>query len=313
MTVRAVSSPEVGGASAGAGSWAPDSDRIWRWITFGPALAMMLAMSVLPLANLFATSFYDVTWQAGSAVWRPVGFAHYEALPRDPLFRAGLVNTTVFALGAVAGQMLLGFFLALLVSRATRGRVLYRAIFVLPILIPGIVIGAIWKLMLNYDFGLANQVIGLVGLGPHDWLGDPRTALLSVIVVDIWHWTPFCFLLFLAGLESLPQDVFEATKIDGASAWQELVHVTIPMMMPTILVTFAFRLVLAFKVFDEVYLLTGGGPGTSTEVVSFTLYQRFFTEDRVGFGAAMSVAVIFLVSLLLVIALSTRKRSEALA
>ena len=213
--------------------------------------------------------------------------------------------------GAVTGQMVLGFFAALLCSRIIRGRVLYRTIFILPILIPGIVVGAIWKLMLNYDFGLANQAIGLLGLEPRDWLGASETALLSVIIVDIWHWTPFCFLLFLAGLESLPQDVYEAAKIDGATPWQELVWVTLPMMLPTILVTFAFRFVLAFKVFDEVYLLTGGGPGTATEVVSFTLYQRFFTEDRAGYGAAMSVSVIFLVSLLLVVALSARKRTEA--
>ena len=289
----------------------PDPDGVWRWATFGPALALMLLLSVLPLANLLWTSFHNVSWADGQATWAPVGLAHYRALADDELFRAGLGNTTVFALAAVAGQMVLGFLLALLCSRVTRGRVLYRTVFILPILIPGIVIGAIWKLMLNYDFGLANQFIGLLGLEPRDWLGDAGTALLSVVVVDIWHWTPFCFLLFLAGLESLPQDVYEAAWIDGATAWQELVFVTLPMMMPTILVTFAFRLVLAFKVFDEVYLLTSGGPGTATEVVSFTLYQRFFTEDRVGYGAAMSVAVIFLVSLLLVLALSTRRRTEA--
>ena len=272
---------------------------------------MMLVMSVLPLVNLLVLSFYDVGWSAGRAVWSPVGISHYQALPNDPLLRAGLVNTTIFAIFAVGGQLILGFLLALFVSRINRGAVLYRAIFILPILIPGIVIGAIWKLLLNYDFGPVNQLIALVGLSPHDWLGDPRTALLSVIIVDIWHWTPFCFLLFLAGIESLSRDIFEATKIDGASFWQELRLVTLPLMIPTILVTFAFRLVLAFKVFDEVYLLTGGGPGTATEVVSFTLYQRFFTEDRMGYGAAMSVGVIFLVSLLLVVALSARRRGEA--
>jgi len=189
--------------------------------------------------------------------------------------------------------------------------VLYRAIIILPILIPGIVIGAIWKLMLNYDFGLVNKTLSLLGIMPHDWLGTPETALLSVIAVDIWHWTPFCFLLFLAGLESLPQDVFEAAEMDGAGPWQELIYVTLPLMIPTIIVTFAFRLVLAFKVFDEVYLLTSGGPGTATEVISFTLYQRFFTEDKAGYGSAMSVAVIFLVSLLLVVALSARRRTGA--
>lgn len=285
--------------------------RLWRWLTFGPALAMMLALSVLPIANLFLTSFQNITWADGQQVRRWVGLTHYQALFSDSLFGAGISNTLIFAFGAVAGQMVLGFAMALLCTKIVRGRVLYRAIFILPILIPGIVIGAIWKLMLNFDFGLVNKTLGLIGILPHDWLGSPETALLSVIAVDIWHWTPFCFLLFLAGLESLPQDVFEAARMDGAGAWQELIYVTLPLMIPTIIVTFAFRLVLAFKVFDEVYLLTSGGPGTSTEVISFTLYQRFFTEDKAGYGSAMSVAVIFLVSLLLVVALSARRRTGA--
>jgi multiple sugar transport system permease protein len=206
----------------------------------------------------------------------------------------------------------LGFLLALLCTKIARGRVLYRTAFILPILIPGIVVGAIWKLMFNFEFGLINQVLGFAGLQPQDWLGSPSTALLSVILVDIWHWTPFCFLLMLAALESLPQDVYEAAKIDGASGLQELIWITLPMVWPAIVVTFIFRLVLAFKVFDEVYLLTGGGPGTATEVISFTIYQRFFTEDRVGYGAALSIAVIFLISLLLVLALSAR-RTKALS
>lgn len=287
------------------------SQRLWRWLTFGPALAMMVALSALPIANLFLTSFQNITWANGQQTRTWVGLTHYKALFSDTLFGAGISNTLIFAFGAVAGQMVLGFALALLCTKISRGRVLYRAIFILPILIPGIVIGAIWKLMLNYDFGLVNKALGLLGIMPHDWLGTPETALLSVIAVDIWHWTPFCFLLFLAGLESLPQDVFEAAEMDGAGPWQELIYVTLPLMIPTIIVTFAFRLVLAFKVFDEVYLLTSGGPGTSTEVISFTLYQRFFTEDKAGYGSAMSVSVIFLVSLLLVIALSARRRTGA--
>ncbi|MCC2688336.1 MAG: transcriptional regulator [Rhizobiaceae bacterium] len=285
--------------------------RLWQWLTFAPALAMMLALSILPLANLFVTSFQDVAWVEGQPVRSWAGLTHYRALFDDELFGAGITNTVLFAFGAVTGQMVIGFALAVLCSKIGRGRVFYRAIFILPILIPGIVIGAIWKLMLNYDFGLANKLLGFVGIMPHDWLGSAETALLSVIIVDIWHWTPFCFLLFLAGVESLPQDVFEAAKIDGAGAWQELRYITLPLMIPTIIVTSAFRLILAFKVFDEVYLLTSGGPGTATEVISFTLYQRFFTEDKAGYGSAMSVAVIFLVSMLLVVALSARRRSEA--
>lgn len=279
-----------------------------RWATFGPALVLMLALGALPLANLLYTSFHTVTWSEGQATFTPAGLTHYRALSADPLVRAGLRNTIVFAVFAVGGQMVLGFALALLCTRVARGRVLYRALFILPILIPGIVIGAIWKLMFNFDFGLINQITDLVAIEPRNWLGDQGTALASVIVVDIWHWTPFCFLLLLAGLESLPQDPYEAAKIDGASWWQELRYITLPLMAPAILVTFAFRLVIAFKVFDEIYLLTGGGPGTATEVLSFTLYQRLFTEDRAGYGSAMAIAIIFLCSLMLVMALSLRRR-----
>lgn len=309
MTAPTTAVRKATGARAREQVESPDQ-RLWRWLTFSPALALMLALSVLPLAGLFLTSFQNIAWVDGQPVRTWVGLTHYRALPGDALFSAGIWNTVLFALGAVTGQMVLGFALAVLCSKVARGRVLYRAVFILPILIPGIVIGAIWKLMLNYDFGLANKLIGLVGIMPHDWLGSAETALLSVIIVDIWHWTPFCFLLFLAGLESLPQDVFEAAKMDGAGPWQELLYVTLPLMIPTIIVTFAFRLILAFKVFDEVYLLTSGGPGTATEVISFTLYQRFFTEDKAGYGSAMSVAVIFLVCLLLVVALSARRRTE---
>jgi multiple sugar transport system permease protein len=287
------------------------ADIRWRWITISPALALMLALSVLPLANLLAISFFEITWSGGKAVWNPVGLRNYRALPSDGLLHAGVANTAIFAVVAVTAQMVLGFLLALLCTKVTRGRIFYRTIFILPVLIPGIVIGAIWKLMYNFDFGLINQLAGLAGMQPRDWLGAYGTALASVIVVDIWHWTPFCFLLMLAGLESLPQDVYEAAKIDGATGFQELIWITLPMMAPAIFVTLVFRLVLAFKVFDEVYLLTGGGPGTATEVISFTIYQRFFTEDRVGYGSALSVAVILLVSLLLVLLFSARRRQGA--
>jgi multiple sugar transport system permease protein len=313
MSITSLPSQAASGPASRASGVALGDDRLWRWLTFSPALALMVLLTALPLVNLFMSSFQDILWSGGQAVRSSAGLTHYAALPSDALFRAGLSNTFVFALSAVSGQMVLGLLLALLCSKVTRGRVLYRAIFILPILIPGIVIGAIWKLMLNFDFGLVNQTLGLIGIAPHDWLGASETALLSVVLVDIWHWTPFCFLLFLAGIESLPQDVFEAARIDGATSWQEFRFVTLPLLVPTLIVTFAFRLVLAFKVFDEVYLLTSGGPGTSTEVVSFTLYQRFFTEDRIGYGSAMSVAVIFIVSLLLVVALSARKRSDAAA
>ncbi len=284
------------------------SDRTWRTLFIAPALAVFLLLTALPVLNLVALSLHDITWVQGRAHWSWVGTRHYAALPRDRTYIAGIGNTAVFAVSAVALQMVLGFALALLTSKVGRGRLLYRAVFILPILIPGIVIGAIWKLMYHLDFGLINQTLGLLGLAPQNWLGDKRLALVSVIVVDVWHWTPFCFLLLLAGLESLPRDVYEAAHVDGATGWQELRHVTLPLMLPTLGVTLLFRLIAAVRVFDEVYLLTSGGPGTATEVISFTIYRRFFTESREGFGAAMSVVTIFALSLLVLLTLAAPRR-----
>lgn len=282
--------------------------RRWRFYALGPAVAVYLLLTALPIANLVAMSMHDIKWEGGSAQWQFAGIRHFAELGADHLIRAGIINTVVFAIGAVTCEMLIGFFLALFTSRVVTGRVAYRTIFLLPILIPGIVIGAIWKLMYNPDFGVINQLLSLTGMPGRDWLGEKHLALAAVIIVDIWHWTPFVFLLLLAAIETLPQDVLEAARVDGASAWQELRHVTLPMLWPAIAVALLFRLVVSFKVFDEVYLLTGGGPGTATEVVSFTIYRRFFTEDRMGYGSAISVVTLFVLALLILLALYGSRR-----
>ena len=284
------------------------STRAARLGTLAPALVLFALVALLPVAELLALSVSHVEWRQGVAQWRFVGTEQYVRTFGDALFRAGVLNTAVFAVVAVAVQMVLGFTLALLTTKVARGRVAYRTVFLLPILVPGIVIGAIWKLMYNFDFGVINQLLGVLGLPPVDWLGNTATALASVIAVDVWHWTPFVFLLMLAGLESLPQDIYEATRVDGATFAQELRYVTLPLMAPTIAVAFVFRLIVGVKVFDEIYLLTGGGPGTATEVVSYTIFRRFFTEGQMGYGAAMSVVVLLaLIALFVLARVATRR------
>ena len=282
--------------------------RAARIATLAPAVALFALVALLPIGELLALSFSHVEWREGQAQWRFVGTEQYVRVFGDALFRAGVVNTAIFAFLAVLVQMVLGFALALMTSRIARGRIAYRTVFLLPILVPGIVIGAIWKLMYNLDFGVINQLLGAVGAPRVDWLGNPATALGSVIAVDVWHWTPFVFLLMLAGLESLPQDIYEATRVDGASFAQELRYVTLPLMVPTIAVTFVFRLIVAVKVFDEIYLLTGGGPGTATEVVSYTIFRRFFTEGQTGYGAAMSAVVLVTLAVLFAFARGVTRR-----
>ena len=279
----------------------PVSESVWRRVALTPSLGVFVLLSLLPVVNLIAMSMHEIRWQEGRSTWEFVGAAHYARLGGDGLLRQGFYNTLVFSVVGVSVQIVIGFFLAWAVSRIARGRVLYRTIFILPILVPGILIGAIWKLMLNYDFGLVNGLIGIFNVQPVDWLGTASLALPSVILVDIWHWTPFCFLLLLAGFESLPQELHEAALVDGASAWAELRYVYLPIMLPVIVVTFLFRFMTSLKVFDEIYLLTGGGPGSSTEVISYTIYRTFFTQDQMGYGSAMSVTVLFFIALMLVL------------
>ncbi|MEH6522831.1 carbohydrate ABC transporter permease [Sulfitobacter sp.] len=281
-----------------------------KYLSLVPALIFLILLSALPLFNLVALSFAEVTWSGGEAHWEWVGIDNYSALASDTLFKAGILNTIILVVVATSAQVFIGLMLALACSRLGRRSRAYRTLFLLPILIPGIIIGAIWRLMYNYQFGVVNQILDLVGLGPIDWLGSSSLALMSVIIVDIWHWTPFSFLLLLAAVEALPKDVSEAAQIDGATKWQEFRRVSLPLLWPAIFTTFVFRAIIAFKVFDEVYLLTGGGPGTTTEVISFTIYQRFFVQDNPGYGSAMSVTVIFIIATIIGIAM-TRQRSRS--
>jgi multiple sugar transport system permease protein len=285
-----------------------DAARYW---TLAPALLLFAGVALLPIGELVAMSLARIDWVQGRAQWRFVGLEQYARVLRDALFHTGVANTLIFAVAGVLLQMVLGLALALLTTKVARGRLLYRTVFILPILVPGIVIGAIWKLMYNFDFGVLNQLIGLIGVRPIDWLGNGATALAAVIAVDVWHWTPFVFLLMLAGLESLPQDVYEAARVDGATFLQELRYVTLPLMLPTIVVTMLFRIIVGVKVFDEIYLLTGGGPGTATEVVSYTIFRRFFTEGQTGYGSAMSVVVLFALALLFIAMRAATQRRGA--
>ena len=287
MTVATASAP-VAAVQRGR-RLAIDRERGWRWLMLVPMLLLLTALTVLPLLELFVLSFSNVTWRNARPVLSLAGLANFAALMHDSLFLTSVRNTLVFVALAVSIEITIGLALALALGTIRRGKDVYTTAFMLPILLPGIVIGAIWALMYNPDFGIINSTLQFLDLQPRDWLGSPDLALGSIMAVDVWHWTPFCFLLLYAAVESLPSDVFEAARIDGASAWQRFRYVALPLLTPAIMVVLAFRAIIAFKVFDEVYLLTSGGPGTTTEVVSLTIYRRFFIEDRAGSGAAMSV------------------------
>jgi multiple sugar transport system permease protein len=237
-------------------------------------------------------SVSTIEFADGAARWTFAPAHNLALLAGDPVLPAAVVNTLVFVVVAVAAEIALGLGLALLVARVGRGKGIARTAMVLPILVPAVAIGCMWKLMYNYDFGVFNQALVAVGLSPVNWLGSTKLALGAVILVDIWHWVPFVFLILFAAVEGVPQDVIEAARIDGASSRQITWRVIVPLLKPALAVAVVFRAILAFKTFDEVYLLTSGGPGTSTELTSLHLYKVFFEQNQLGYGALLSLALI---------------------
>jgi multiple sugar transport system permease protein len=284
-------------------------DDWFRHATLLPAIVLLLLLTVYPVINLLLMSVSNIEFSHGEQHWSFTGLANLQRLFGDWLFAATLRNTLIFVAVSVVVELLLGFALAVIVSGVPRAKGLVRTLMILPILVPPVAIGSMWKLMYNFDFGIFNQVLDAFGLPPVGWLSDSRLALGSVIAVDIWHWTPFMFLILFAGVEGLPREVMEAARVDGASIWQTVAKVIVPIMRPALTIAFLFRSIFAFKVFDEIFLLTSGGPGTATDVVSLHLFKVFFEQNNLGYGALLSIVII----LAIVTFLLTARQFTALA
>jgi len=274
----------------------------FRYASLLPAVIVLAVLTAYPVANLLRMSLSTIEFAQGTDVWTWTPMRNLAMLAGDEVLRPALRNTFVFVIVSVAVEMVLGLALALVVAELGRGKGWVRTALILPILVPPVAIGSVWKLMYNYDFGIFNQALVALGASPVNWLGSPSLALMSVIVVDVWHWVPFVFLILFAAVEGLPVDVLEAARIDGASRWQMIRRVQIPLLRPAIVVALLFRSILAFKVFDEVYLLTSGGPGTATELVNLHLYKVFFEQNQLGYGALLSLAIIAAIVAFLLVA-----------
>ena len=282
-------------------AWLNATFRYWSLL---PAVIVFIALTGYPMVNLLRMSVSTVEFRGGQDIWSFTPARNFAALMSDPGLAPTVRNTLIFVIVAVAAEMIIGLALALLVGSMTRGKGVMRTIMIVPILVPPVAIGSMFKLMFNHDFGLFNQMLALLGLGPVSWLGSPSLALWSVVLVDIWHWVPFVFLILFAAVEGLPREVLEAGRVDGATRWQLLWRVTLPLLAPAITVALLFRAILAFKAFDEVFLLTGGGPGTSSELLSLHLFKVFFEQNQLGYGAMLSVFTI--VGVLILLALGQR-------
>jgi multiple sugar transport system permease protein len=292
-------------------SFAALANRSFRHWSLLPAVLLFVVLTLYPLVNLVRMSVSTIEFTQGAEIWRFTPRANFAQLAADDVLRPALVNTVIFVVVSVTAEMVLGLALAIAVAGLARGKHWVRTVMILPILVPPVAIGSMWKLMYNYDFGIFNQALVAIGAAPVNWLGSTSLALASVIVVDIWHWVPFVFLILFAAVEGLPVDLIEAARVDGATRWQIIRRIMIPLLRPAIVVAFLFRTILAFKVFDEVFLLTSGGPGTATELVNLHLYKVFFEQNQLGYGALLSLAVIAAIVAFLLVARRVSKAVQA--
>lgn len=268
------------------------------YVLVAPALAVLLALSIYPLLYSITISLQQET--TSGIVW---GFGNFKRLASDNFFRTAMVHTFVYAIAALTCEFLLGLGLALLLNQQIRARGLVRASLLVPMMLPTVVVGVVWRLMLNPNFGAINGTLKQFGVNTESltWTASPRLAFLAVIAVDVWQWTPFVFLVLLAGLRAIPQEPYEAALIDGSSRWQTFRHVTLPLLKPAILIVLLLRTMDLLRVFDQVFILTEGGPGFATEMISLYIYRTAFRFFDFGYAAAMSFVLLAVTNVISVV------------
>lgn len=285
-------------------------NRATPYLFLAPAAAVALVGLVYPMLRSVWLSFHE--WSIGTPPEsaRFVGLENYRWLLADDSFWISVGVTITFAAAVVVLEVVLGVALALVLDRDLRGTSLFRTIFILPMMIAPIVVGLIWRFLYNEQFGPLSQLLKALGLPGIPWLSSPDMALVSVIIADVWQWTPFIFILALAALQGLPASAIEAARIDGATRWQTTLYIKLPLIAPVIAVAALLRLIDAFKVLEVIYILTEGGPGLSTEILSLHIYKTAFVSQQLGRASALSnllLLIVLVLTVLLVLARSLRE------
>jgi multiple sugar transport system permease protein len=285
-------------------------NRLTPYLFLAPAGIVLAIALMYPIGYMVYASFlnWNPSQRIGEAEF--VGLANYISLLNDPQFRESFAVTLRFAAIVVSVEMVLGVGLALLLDRELRGMSVLRTVFILPMMIAPIVVGLMWRYMYHPTVGIFNRTLTSLGLEGVPWLSNGDWAFASVIIADIWQWTPFIFILSLAALQSLPGSVMEAARIDGASAWQTILYIKLPLMLPVLIVTALLRLIDAFKVLEVILVLTNGGPGLSTEILSLRISRTASEFRELGKAAAMSNLLLILLLILTVAMFAYTKITE---
>lgn len=263
------------------------------WVA--PAFCVLFVFTHLPI---LLESVLSLVAADGFSPPRFIGLNNYLEVLSNQDFWDALGHNVIYAITTVAGKVILSLLLAVLLNQRLFGRNIFRTVLFLPVVLSFVAIGVIWTLFFNFDYGILNAVLGAIGLQglKHDWLGSADTALGAVIFVDIWKWSGFHLVIYLAGLQSIPKDLYEAARIDGANAWQRFRRITIPLLQPFTAINVLLASLGAFSVFDLIYVMTQGGPFKATNVAMVEVYLQAFQFNRLGYAGAMSVVLLALVA-----------------
>jgi multiple sugar transport system permease protein len=275
------------------------------WAFAVPAAAIVLLVILFPWVFTIFMSLHD--WKVTGDI--PfVGLANYAKMLRDERFLWAIIRTIWFTAGTTIAPMVLGVWAAVCFASEFKLRGLARTLFVLPMMATPVAIALVWTMMFHPQLGVLNYLLTSVGLPPSSWVYSSSTVIPTLIMVETWQWTPLVMLIVLGGIASLPQEPYEAAILDGASVWQMFRHITLPLVWPFIMVAAVIRMIDALKTFDTIYVITLGGPGTSSETINILLYQTAFAYYDLGYGSAIVVVFFLLILAISLVLLRVRQR-----
>ena len=284
-----------------------------KYLFIIPIIFFYLFITIYPFLHMIYISFFDYNLAKGG-VQKFIGVANYVQMFYDPVARGSVAFTAFITIAGVVTETLLALLLALLVL-GVRGERVMRLSFLIPMTIPMAVSGMIWRMLYNTTYGPINYFLSFFGVRRISWMGDPFYAPLAILIMDIWQWTPFIFLLLYAGLKNIPPVYIEAAMIDGADEWQLTRYVRLPMIRDLVMIAILLRSIDLLKLFDSIYMITGGGPGTATYTFSYLIYQvGFITGINLGYASALSILLLIatmLLTTLLIRALKVGRLLEA--
>jgi multiple sugar transport system permease protein len=260
-----------------------------------PSIILLLAFFLYPIIYSFYLSLTNTNFFLPGFQSKFIGLENYISLFKNPDFIFSIRISFVYATVSTFIKLLFGFLLALIFQKQIRGFGFFRTIIVIPIMITPICAGLIWKYMMQPGFGLINYFLKFLGITGLNWYTEPSSALISVLLVDIWMLLPFVIVVMMSGLSSLPQELYEAASLDGATWYQKIIHITFPLMKPIIVIVTLINLIDAFKVFDSIWIMTKGGPARATEIFTIFAYKSAIAQGYLGRGAASSIIILFII------------------